>query len=167
MPPTATRAPSPTRIGATCAATACRTSLSASACTSASASRWRASRGRAGGGAGALAAGLAGKRHAAAMDRLDGAARSPVAAGQSRALMSDADRLPPRLWWVLAGLTFAWGFNWSAMKIALHEITPWVFRSRCLGLGSAVLFLVLRAGGQKVTVPAGQWRRLALRAFFN
>ena len=81
--------------------------------------------------------------------------------------MSDADRLPPRLWWVLAGLTFAWGFNWSAMKIALHEITPWVFRSLCLGLGSAVLFLVLRAGGQKVTVPAGQWRRLALLAFFN
>jgi drug/metabolite transporter (DMT)-like permease len=68
---------------------------------------------------------------------------------------------------VLAGLTFAWGFNWSAMKIALHEVTPWVFRSLCLGLGSAVLFLVLRAGGQKLAVPAGQWRRLALLAFFN
>ncbi len=81
--------------------------------------------------------------------------------------MSDADRLPPRLWWVLAGLTFAWGFNWSAMKVALHEITPWVFRSLCLGLGSTVLFLVLRASGQKVTVPAGQWPRLALLAFFN
>ncbi|HTM61276.1 MAG TPA: DMT family transporter, partial [Burkholderiales bacterium] len=81
--------------------------------------------------------------------------------------MADADRLPPRLWWVLVGLTFAWGFNWSAMKIALHEITPWVFRSLCLGLGSTVLFLVLRASGQKVTVPAGQWPRLALLAFFN
>jgi drug/metabolite transporter (DMT)-like permease len=81
--------------------------------------------------------------------------------------MSDADRLPPRLWWVLVGLTFAWGFNWSAMKVALHEITPWVFRALCLGLGSSVLFLVLRASGQKVTVPAGQWPRLALLAFFN
>jgi drug/metabolite transporter (DMT)-like permease len=81
--------------------------------------------------------------------------------------MADADRLPPRLWWVLAGLTFAWGFNWSAMKIALHEVTPWVFRSLCLGLGSAVLFLVLRASGQKLAVPAGQWRRVALLAFFN
>src|SRR5260221_13534400 len=101
------------------------------------------------------------------MDRFDGAARSPVAADQSLALMSDADRLPPRLWWVLVGLTFAWGFNWSAMKVALHEITPWVFRSLCLGLGSTVLFLVLRASGQKVTVPAGQWPRLALLAFFN
>jgi len=81
--------------------------------------------------------------------------------------MADADRLPPRLWWVLVGLTFAWGFNWSAMKVALHEITPWVFRSLCLGLGSAVLFLVLRASGQKLAVPAGQWRRLWLLAFFN
>jgi drug/metabolite transporter (DMT)-like permease len=81
--------------------------------------------------------------------------------------MSDADRLPPRLLWVLVGLTFAWGFNWSAMKVALHDITPWVFRALCLGLGSSVLFLVLRASGQKVTVPQGQWPRLALLAFFN
>lgn len=81
--------------------------------------------------------------------------------------MADADRLPPRLWGVLAGLTFAWGFNWSAMKVALNEVTPWVFRSLCLGLGCAVLFLVLRAGGQKLAVPAGQWRRLMLLAFFN
>jgi drug/metabolite transporter (DMT)-like permease len=71
------------------------------------------------------------------------------------------------LWWVLAGLTFAWGFNWSAMKIELAEVTPWVFRSLCLGLGCAVLFLVLRAGGQKLAVPPGQWRRLWLLAFFN
>jgi len=81
--------------------------------------------------------------------------------------MADADRLPPRLWWVLAGLTLAWGFNWSAMKVALAEVTPWVFRSLCLGLGCAVLFLVLRARGQKLAVPAGQWRRLMLLAFFN
>jgi drug/metabolite transporter (DMT)-like permease len=82
-------------------------------------------------------------------------------------LTGDADRLPPRLWWVLAGLTFAWGFNWTAMKVALNDVTPWVFRSLCLGLGAAVLFLVLRAGGQKLAVPPGQWRRLALLAFFN
>lgn len=81
--------------------------------------------------------------------------------------MSDADRLPPRLWWVLAGLTLAWGFNWSAMKIALAEVTPWVFRSLCLSLGAAVLFLVLRAGGQKLAVPPGQWGRLWLLGFFN
>jgi len=77
------------------------------------------------------------------------------------------DYLPRRLWWVLAGLTLAWGFNWTAMKVALGEVPPWTFRSFCLGLGSAVLFAALRAGGQPLAVPRGQWSRLALLAFFN
>jgi drug/metabolite transporter (DMT)-like permease len=68
---------------------------------------------------------------------------------------------------VLAALTFAWGFNWTAMKVALSEVPPWTFRSFCLGLGSAVLFAALRAGGQPLTVPRAQWGRLALLAFFN
>jgi drug/metabolite transporter (DMT)-like permease len=77
------------------------------------------------------------------------------------------DYLPRRLWWVLAGLTLAWGFNWTAMKVALDEVPPWTFRSFCLGFGSAVLFVALRAGGQPLAVPRGQWGRLALLAFFN
>jgi drug/metabolite transporter (DMT)-like permease len=68
---------------------------------------------------------------------------------------------------VLAALTFAWGFNWTALKVALSEVPPWTFRSLCLGLGSAVLFAALRAGGQPLAVPKGQWRRLALLAFLN
>ena len=79
----------------------------------------------------------------------------------------ESDHLPRRLWWILAGLTFAWGFNWTAMKVALSEVTPWTFRALCLGLGSAVLFAVLRAGGQRLAVPKGQWSRLAMLAFFN
>jgi len=81
--------------------------------------------------------------------------------------MSDADRLPPRLWWVLAGLTLAWGFNWTALKVALSEVPPWTFRSLCLGLGSAVLFAALRAGGQRLMLPRGQWGRLWLLALLN
>jgi len=81
--------------------------------------------------------------------------------------MADADRLPPRLWWVLAGLTFAWGFNWTALKVALSEVPPWTFRSLCLGLGSAVLFAALRAGGQRLALPRGQWGRLWLLALLN
>jgi drug/metabolite transporter (DMT)-like permease len=77
------------------------------------------------------------------------------------------DHLPRRLWWVLAGLTLAWGFNWTAMKVSLSEVSPWVFRTLCLGLGSAVLFAVLRAGGQRLAIPKGQLPRLALLAFFN
>ncbi|HWM42814.1 MAG TPA: DMT family transporter [Burkholderiales bacterium] len=68
---------------------------------------------------------------------------------------------------MLASLTLAWGFNWTAMKVALAEVPPWTFRSLCLGLGSAVLFLALRAGGQRIVLPTGQWGRLWLLALLN
>lgn len=80
---------------------------------------------------------------------------------------SRPDHLPRNLWWVLAGLTLAWGFNWTAMKVSLSAVSPWTFRSLCLGLGSAVLFGVLRASGHSLAVPKGQWTRLAMLAFFN
>ena len=82
-------------------------------------------------------------------------------------MSAEPDHLPQRLWWLLAALTLAWGFNWTAMKVALAEVPPWTFRTLCLGLGSAVLFLVLKAGGHRLTVPKGQWGRLWLLAFFN
>ena len=100
------------------------------------------------------------------MERLDGPARDEGDAG-SRARLTEPDHLPRRLWWVLAALALAWGFNWAAMKVALTEVAPWTFRSFCLGLGSGVLFAALRAGGQSLAVPRGQWRRLALLAFVN
>ena len=75
--------------------------------------------------------------------------------------------LPARLWWVLAGLTVVWGFNWTAMKVAIADISPFTFRTLCLGLGSGVLFAFLRAGGQPLAIPRDQWKRLALIAFFN
>jgi drug/metabolite transporter (DMT)-like permease len=77
------------------------------------------------------------------------------------------EHLPARLWWVLAGLTLVWGFNWTAMKVAIADIAPFTFRTLCLGLGSGVLFAFLRAGGQPLAVPRDQWGRLALLAFFN
>jgi drug/metabolite transporter (DMT)-like permease len=82
-------------------------------------------------------------------------------------LSTEPDHLPRHLWWVLAALTFAWGFNWTALKVALSEVPPWTFRSLCLGLGSAVLFAALRAGGQPLAVPKGQWGRLAMLAILN
>ena len=77
------------------------------------------------------------------------------------------DQLPARLWWVLAGLTLVWGFNWTAMKVAITDIAPFTFRTLCLGLGSGVLFAFLRAGSQPLAIPRDQWSRLALIAFFN
>ena len=82
-------------------------------------------------------------------------------------MKSEPDHLPQRLWWVLASLTLAWGFNWTALKLALTEVPPWTFRSLCLGFGAAVLFAALRAGGQRIIVPKGQWRRLWLLALLN
>jgi len=82
-------------------------------------------------------------------------------------LKREPDHLPPQLWWVLASLTLAWGFNWTAMKTALSEVPPWTFRSLCLGLGAAVLFSALRAGGQRLVLPTGQWGRLWLLAILN
>lgn len=79
----------------------------------------------------------------------------------------EPDHLPRRLWWVLAGLTFAWGFNWTAMKVALVDVAPWTFRSLCLGFGSLVLFAVLRAGGHPLGVPRDQRLRLVTLALFN
>jgi drug/metabolite transporter (DMT)-like permease len=100
------------------------------------------------------------------MDRFHGVARHEGDAS-ARARLTEPDHLPRRLWWTLAALTFAWGFNWTALKLALSEVGPWTFRSLCLGLGSAVLFAALRAGGQSLAVPRGQWGRLALLAFIN
>ncbi len=82
-------------------------------------------------------------------------------------MSGEPDHLPQRLWWLLAALTLAWGFNWTAMKVALGEVPPWTFRTLCLGLGSGVLFALLKAGGHSLAVPKGQWPRLWALAFFN
>ena len=82
-------------------------------------------------------------------------------------MSAEPDHLPRRLWWVLVALTFAWGFNWTAMKVALSEVPPWTFRSVCLAFGAAVLFLALRASGQALAIPREQWGRVALLSFLN
>ena len=77
------------------------------------------------------------------------------------------EHLPVRLWWVLAGLTLVWGFNWTAMKVALAEFTPWIFRSLCIVFGSMLLFGIAYAAGNNLRVPRAMWWKLAVLAFFN
>ena len=101
------------------------------------------------------------------MDGFDGVARDESHAAAGAGLSAEPDHLPRRLWWVLASLTLAWGFNWTALKVALTEVPPWTFRSMCLGFGAAVLFAALRAGGQRILFPTGQWRRLCALAILN
>ncbi|HEX9183088.1 MAG TPA: EamA family transporter [Burkholderiales bacterium] len=78
-----------------------------------------------------------------------------------------AEHLPRSLWWVLIGITLVWGFNWTAMKVAISEVAPFTFRTFCLAAGSGVLFAALRASGQPLGIPRDQWKRLALIAFFS
>ncbi|HTQ76479.1 MAG TPA: EamA family transporter [Burkholderiales bacterium] len=78
-----------------------------------------------------------------------------------------SEHVPRRLWLVLAGLTLVWGFNWTAMKVAISEIAPLTFRTLCLGIGAGVLFGCLRASRQPLAVPRDQWGRLVLIAFFS
>lgn len=77
------------------------------------------------------------------------------------------ENFPRRLWWVLTGLTLAWGFNWTAMKVSLAEVSPWTFRTLCLGGGAAILFLVLRSLKTPLQVPRGEWPRLVALALLN
>ncbi|HEX5612623.1 MAG TPA: DMT family transporter [Burkholderiales bacterium] len=81
--------------------------------------------------------------------------------------MTEQEHLPRRLWWTLVGLTLAWGFNWTAMKVSLAEVSPWAFRALCLGGGAAILFLLLRSLGTPLRVPRSEWRRLVLLSFLN
>ncbi len=83
------------------------------------------------------------------------------------AMPSSAEHFPRSLWWVLVGITLVWGFNWTAMKVAIGEIQPLVFRTFCLAAGSGLLFAYLRATGQPRAIPRTEWRRLALNAFFT
>lgn len=101
------------------------------------------------------------------MDRFDGPARHGSPAARRQGVSTPQDHLPKRLWWVLAGLTLVWGCNWSAMKVALAEVSPWTFRVFCLTLGPLILLLVLRASGQRLASPRGHWPRLLLLSLFN
>ncbi len=75
--------------------------------------------------------------------------------------------IPPHLLWPLIGLTLGWGFNWSAMKVAVREMPPMHFRTLCLLSGAAGLFAVARAGGRPMRVPKGQWGRMVVTALVN
>lgn len=71
------------------------------------------------------------------------------------------------MWALLALLTLFWGLNWPMMKLALSEIPVWSFRAACVMSGAIGLFAIARAGGLAVRVPAGQWPRVMVTAFFN
>ena len=68
---------------------------------------------------------------------------------------------------LLAVLTVMWGGNWPAIKVAVREIDPWIFRTICLVVGGSGLLALVRSGGASLRVPRGERGPLAVAAFFN
>jgi drug/metabolite transporter (DMT)-like permease len=53
------------------------------------------------------------------------------------------------------------------MKMTLAELPVWTFRGLCVAAGAIGLFLLARAGGQPIRVPAGQRGRLVVISICN
>ncbi len=81
--------------------------------------------------------------------------------------MKSEQGFPRQLWWLLALLTLAWGFNWPMMKLALAEMAPHHFRALCLLTGAAGVFAIARAHGLPLAVPRGAWPRLVVLSLLN
>ena len=64
-------------------------------------------------------------------------------------------------------LAFAWGFNWIAAAIALHEVSPWSLRFAGAGIGAATLFGAALLTGHSLKVPRGEHIHIMVAGFFN
>jgi drug/metabolite transporter (DMT)-like permease len=57
---------------------------------------------------------------------------------------------------LLLALSFCWGLSWSAMRIALYEVSPWTLRFLGYGIGAATLLILLKAQRRSLTIPFGR-----------
>ncbi len=64
-------------------------------------------------------------------------------------------------------LAFAWGLNWTAAAVALHEVTPWSLRFAGAGIGAATLFSVALLTGHSLHVPRSERLHVMIAGFFN
>jgi drug/metabolite transporter (DMT)-like permease len=64
-------------------------------------------------------------------------------------------------------LAFAWGFNWTAAGIALHEVPPWSMRFAGSGIGALTLFAAAKLGGHSLHVPRRERVHVMIAGFFN
>ena len=94
------------------------------------------------------------------------ALRPPASADAGRRAEAAGYSLPPRLLWLLAGMTLGWGLSWPIMKIVLSELEPLRFRALTVASG-LTLFVIAALQRQPLRVPPGQWPRLVLISLFN
>src|SRR4029079_10837642 len=68
---------------------------------------------------------------------------------------------------LLLALAFCWGLSWSAMRIALYEVSPWTLRFLGYCLGAITLLILLKAQGRSLAIPRGrQWLHIIAAAVF-
>jgi drug/metabolite transporter (DMT)-like permease len=59
---------------------------------------------------------------------------------------------------LLVALSFCWGLSWTAMRVALDELSPWSMRLIGYSIGTATLLILLKAQGRSLAVPGGKNR---------
>jgi drug/metabolite transporter (DMT)-like permease len=68
---------------------------------------------------------------------------------------------------LLVALSFCWGLSWTAMRIALDEVSPWGMRLIGYSIGAATLLILLNAQGRSVSIPRGRdWLHIFIAALF-
>ncbi|HEY2417310.1 MAG TPA: DMT family transporter [Steroidobacteraceae bacterium] len=68
---------------------------------------------------------------------------------------------------LLVALSFCWGLSWTAMRVALDEVSPWSLRLIGYSIGAFVLLILLKAQGRSLAIPAGKnWLHVFIAALF-
>ncbi len=68
---------------------------------------------------------------------------------------------------LLLALSFCWGLSWSAMRIALDEVSPWTMRAIGYTIGAVTLLVLIKAQGRSLVIPSGRdrWHLLVAAVF--
>jgi drug/metabolite transporter (DMT)-like permease len=57
---------------------------------------------------------------------------------------------------LLIGLSFCWGLSWTAMRVALDEVSPFAMRLIGYSIGAITLLVLLKAQGRRLAIPPGK-----------
>jgi len=68
---------------------------------------------------------------------------------------------------LLIALSLCWGLSWSAMRIALDEVSPWAMRLIGYSIGAATILILLKVQGRQLAIPFGRhWLHISIAALF-
>ena len=57
---------------------------------------------------------------------------------------------------LLLAQSFCWGLSWTAMRVALDEVSPWTMRFLGFSIGAATLVVLLKAQHRSLLLPSGR-----------